>query len=276
MKGRCFAIVFFIVSFGVQSVSAYAKTLQCDKPQKICTIDDLDLTVGDKVGIFNEDNELVAIGIVKEIKGSRRTIKIVSNMSKIKKNYTLSLLNVPEDKKLSEVYKVYREPSKESAGGSVGIGTLGVGKGAVEFELSGFYQWRRFANLALVARGVIAKASGDIARIDSGIETTTFSMMGFGGAGGVSYSVFEGKPIGFRGEVVGGFMFVSATVGGSAGDVDGAGFNTGMKNGIGLLIRGDFSMLIERESYRIALFLTPSLVHNAVSYGIGAGIIKDL
>src|SRR4051812_16205965 len=68
------------------------RDLMCNKKQTKCLTESTDLTIGDQVGIFNDEGELVATGEVKAMRGDRRAVLINTRHGDINSGYHLALL----------------------------------------------------------------------------------------------------------------------------------------------------------------------------------------
>src|SRR5690242_19276795 len=88
--------------------AAFGKAeLQCNRKQTKCVTETTQLTIGDEVGVFNPDGELVATGEVTNMKGERRAVVINKRHGSIHGNYNLALLETkPSDAHFASTYKV--------------------------------------------------------------------------------------------------------------------------------------------------------------------------
>src|SRR4051812_23593628 len=101
------------VSVAVSSVATTALSraeLQCNKLQTKCVAENNKLTIGDQVGIFNEDGELVATGEVNAMRGERRAVQIDKRHGTIRRNYKLAMMDDKSSSANLTPVKIYRDP----------------------------------------------------------------------------------------------------------------------------------------------------------------------
>ena len=261
------------------STQAFADDMQCNKKQTKCFTEDRDLSIGDEVGVFTSDDELVAVGTVRAMRGAKRMVSIKESTGTIRKGYRLALLERnASDADYSPQYKIYRNPADISAGASFGMATAGIGEGSVAFDTSAFGSMRQWKDLELVGRFNYLTFNGNVNRAtteSTGMETAPFSVNGIGLLGGIGYTWMHNSPLSFRGEVGAGFMHISATVDGSAGEVEGAGYPMKVSNGFGKFIRGGVSGLYNMSDWKIELGLSNAWFHEAMASGASLGLIRD-
>lgn len=264
---------------GLSATSAFAKpNILCNKKQTKCVTESTGLTIGDKVGIFNEDDELVATGEVNAMRGERRAVLIDKRHGSIRKGYRLTML---EDKAagsdLSAV-KVYREPAKISAGFTGGLSSIVSSAGAPASELSVFGQMRKWGGMQLTARGVYMAMEGEATRYaDQGTETLPMSVSGFGLLGGAGYVLRENKPVAFRGELGLGLMHVKAAIDGNPSLVaEDEGFSSDFQNGFGFYGRLSAGAQLNLDSWHVHADVAQSFIQKSHGYTIAAGVSKDI
>jgi hypothetical protein len=256
---------------------SHGESIQCNKKQTACVTENKDWTIGDKVGVFNSEGELIAVGKVKKMRQARRHIGITKRHGKIKSIHNFALLsNSASDVRYRDDYSIYREPAKISAGASAGLTSLAIGNGTPGVEMSIFGQMRKFQGLQLVGRGTYIGASGEVSRTRKEIETEKLSVDGFGALGGVAYNLRENKKLGFRGELGLGFMYMAADVGGDSALVEDTGYSTHLNDGFGKYLRGSGSVLLNMKDWHVNMEFAYSAIHDARSTAFIGGIIKDI
>lgn len=274
------ASILTLTAASLLSVPAYAKTLQCNKHQTRCVTEDQELTIGDQVGIFNSDGELVAEGEVKAMKGERRAVLINKRHGAIRRDYKLSLLEgqASDASPSAAAYKIYKEPAKTQVGAELGYSSVSIGGGSPATEFSAFGQMRKWGGMQLVGRFVYEAVEGEVQHDDGDQqgETLPMSMTGIGLLGGAGYVVREGKPISFRGEVAGGAMHVSATIGGDSGLVGEEGSNAKVDNGFNLYGRWTLGAVLNMDIWHVHADVAQSLVKEAFHNTIALGLSRDL
>lgn len=264
---------------GVAAVPAYGRDgLECNKKQTRCLTETKDLTVGDQVGIFNDDGELVATGEVKGMRGDRRAVLINKKHGSIRRGYNLALLEgQSSDASVGPSYKIYREPAKLAAGGSLGYSSISIGEGSPATEMSMYAQWRKWGGLLLIARGVYTATEGEVSYYtDDGLERAPISMSGVGLLGGIGYTLRDTKPISFRGELGLGTMWVNASIDGDPSMVDEVGSKARVKNGFGAYGRGSIGAVWNLSDWHLHADLAESLVYEALAYTLAFGVSKDV
>lgn len=260
--------------------NGYSEEVQCNKKQTRCYTDDRDLSIGDEVGVFTTDDELIAVGTVKAMRGSKRLVSISESTGTIRKGHRLALLErSAADSDVSQSFKIYRDKSPYFGGASFGLATAGVGQGVPAMDFSGFGGMRRFGDIDLIGRVNYLTYKGEISRATTeatGTETQSFSVHSLGLAGGVGYTWMHNRPLSVRGEVAVGFAHVTADVGGDAGEVEGAGYPMKVSNGFGKLIRGGVSGLYNMNDWKIELGLSNAWIHDVMATGASFGVIRDI
>ncbi|MEZ4741579.1 MAG: hypothetical protein R3B45_03895 [Bdellovibrionota bacterium] len=125
-----------------QASQLMAIDIQCNEHQSRCVTQDKDLVVGDRVGVFNKYNELVAVGKVKTMEGAKRSFKVYKNYGTIYQGYKVSLLDsdINQISQVEERYSLYRPHADYNYGASLGIASLAVGEYLSGVEFSGYGQ----------------------------------------------------------------------------------------------------------------------------------------
>jgi hypothetical protein len=260
--------------------AAIASEIECNREQTKCVTYNAQLTIGDRVGVFNNEDQVVAVGKVKTMDGDRRTVKIVKNYGTIYRKHQIALLNsnVQGIADLEASYEVYSPNALYNFGATTGIASMDVGDSLSGMEVSGYVQKRSYEALCLVLRTTFLGTTGKIARnldyLDAGKRDMSF--FGVGVLPGVAASIFEQGTVSFRGELGGGLIYSRTSLGGDTSLVEGQGFDTKVSNGIGPMLRAALSMQFKMDSYRAEIMLGQSLVYQARTSTIGIGISKDL
>lgn len=261
------------------SSSALAAELMCNKDQSNCVVESRDLTIGDEVGVFTRNNELVAVGVVKSMRGQRRSVEITEATGTIRKSHRLALLERDSFVSQRSEMRVWRDEAPWTVGGSVGWASVGIGDGSPATELSVFGAKRQWGQLELIGRATMLAMEGELSRTADrvgGIETQPISLRGLGALGGVGQTWFHNRPVSARAELGAGFMHVGATIGGDSGAVEGAGYDSLVSNGFGKYIRGSIAGQYNLNPWKIELGLAQTMFHDAFATTIGLGVLKDL
>lgn len=258
---------------------AHAEEIMCNKKQTRCVTESHVVSIGDKVGFLNDDNELVAVGEVKAMKGHRRAVLIKKKHGTIYRDHRLTLLGgVDSDAVSASQYKIYRRPSEFTVGGTFGFSSLNIGEGTPGLETSGYAQWRSWRGINLVARGVLLQIEGSVQNYsDDGVESVPLSANGIGALGGASYIMRQSKPLSFRAELGLGLMYVSASVDGDSGKVSEEGYDAKVKNGVSPYGRWSLGAMYNfGSSWHLHADFVQSLAHQAFANTLAGGISMDL
>lgn len=255
--------------------------LQCNKQQTQCTTESTRLTIGDRVGVFNDEGEMVASGEVMAMRGEKRAVKIGKRHGRIKGDDRLALLDrgTKSDADAGPSYKYYREPSELAIGVTSGMGSMSVGDSAPALEFSAYGQYKLLGGLKGIGRVVYQAVEGEVTRYGDyeGTETSPFSMTGYGVLGGVAYIARENKPTSIRGELGLGLMNVAASIEGAQGlDEKTTGYTTHLENGLALYGRGSLGAMFNFGDWHLTLDGGWGIVHNTNTTVIAAGLLKDL
>jgi hypothetical protein len=264
-------------TLGVAS-AARAADLQCNKEQTRCLTETKDLTIGDQVGVFTTDGQLVATGEVKSMHGERRAVLIQKKHGAIRKGYTLALLGDRKSDVSTEAYKIYHEPAKVSFGASLGYSTFNIGEGIAAPELSGYGAYRFGPGFTAIGRAVYVSLNGDVTHDDGarGDEQLPLTATGIGLLGGVAYTARESKTIGFRGELAAGGLYVAAAVDGDSGLADDPSAHAKLKNGLNPYGRAAVGAMLNFAPWHVHADAAQSLAHEAMAYTLAIGASRDL
>lgn len=272
-------VVFSVVAMMVGISSAHAEEVMCNKKQTKCVTESKVVSIGDRVGFLNDDNELVAVGEVKAMKGERRAVLIKKRHGTIYRDYRLTLLGgVDSDATYSSQYKIYQRPSEMAVGGSVGFSTVNIGEGSPGLETSVYSQWRSWRGINLVARGVFSQVEGSVQHYsETDVENLPMSMTGIGILGGASYIMRQTKPISFRAEAGLGVMYISANIDGDSGKVGEPGYSSKVRNGVGLYGRWSLGAMYNfKKDWHIHADIVQSLAYEAFANTLAGGMSMDL
>ena len=270
-------VIGFVALVGFSN--AHAEEIMCNKKQTRCVTESQVVSIGDKVGFLNEDNELVATGEVKGMKGERRAVLVQKRHGTIYRDHKLTLLGgVDSDATNMTQYKIYQRPSEMTVGGSFGFSTVNIGEGSPGVEATAYGQWRSWRGINLVARGVFSQVEGTVQHYnETEVENSSVSSTGLGLLGGVSYIMRQTKPLSFRAELGLGVQYISATVDGESDKVGAHGYNTKVENGIGAYGRWSLGAMYRlSNNWHVHADLAQSLVHEAFTNTLSGGVSMAL
>ncbi len=270
-------VIGFVALVGFSN--AYAEEIMCNKKQTRCVTESQVVSIGDRVGFLNEDNELVAVGEVKGMKGERRAVLVKKRHGTIYRDHRLTLLGgVDSDATNMSQYKIYQRPSEMTVGATAGLATVNIGEGAPGIESTVYGQWRSWNGINLVARGVFSQVEGTVQHYtETAVENSNVSATGLGLLGGISYIMRQTKPLAFRAELGLGLQYISASVDGDAGKIGAHGYNTKVKNGVGAYGRWSLGAMYRVGSnWHVHADVAQSLIHEAFMSTLAGGLSMDL
>jgi hypothetical protein len=269
----------FLIVLTSLSGAAIAAEIECDREQTLCVTASSDLAIGDRVAVFNRENQVVALGRVKGMRGERRSVKIVKNYGTIYSEDQVALLN-PSVQHVADVednYDIYKRPASMSAGANAGIASMLTGNYLSGTEVSGYLEKRQKQGYSLVIRGVAIGANGTIPGPNDNYDTVTHTLTynGFGVAPGLAVTFFEQSLVSLRGELAGGFVYSSGKVSGKPNMIDSELIDTGFSNGFGPLIRGTVCVQADLEVMRAEFMVAQSSVDHVQTSVIGIGLSRS-
>lgn len=270
--------VVFLLGISFYSTSAYGY-LKCTSKQKSCVVKDRALTIGDEVGFLNQNDQIVAKGVVTKLEGTRRWIEIRERTGTISRSSELIVLSHRSfSNRPNKEYVMYRKPSKTMFGFAGGIASPAIGESSSGFELTGFYQFTRWKEIQILGRFQYLNATAELSKAEDadGIETRTMNLSSFGAIASGAYTAFEHMPVALRSEIGIGLKHISADVGGNADLVANSAFETKVENGLSLGTRGDVAALIDFETYKISTGLGYTYYHQAGIPSLQIGFVKPL
>jgi hypothetical protein len=248
----------------------------CNATQTTCEIETKELTVGDQLIFLDQNNKLRARGKVIRLQLGRRVVEITKKWGPITKATRVRVINFDT----KESYKTYKDGTKKNIGLGLGLASYDVGTDVVGLEFSGYYEQKIFRDMKVLGRGQVWTGSGVVNRVASdgspGTVDANVKFTGFGGLGGVSYTLLDGQDISFRGELSVGFKYLSASVGGNKDEVADGGYDTGIKNGIGAIGRAEISAAYNVDFALMYLYFSQNYFHNASAPIFGLGFVWNL
>ena len=266
-----FAVLTGFMSAGIGSETAHGKSLKCNKRQTTCEVRTKDLTIGDRVGVFNPEGVLVAVGEVKKIRSQKRTIKIKKRHGDIDRKDRIALLDTKGSLNSAPTkYKTFNEKNR-SIGASAGYTYVGIAQGISAFGVS---IWRPKGGLEYVVRGSFISGEGETAineNNDTSEATYGVSLTGFGGMGGVGYTMLKDKPMSFRVEGVAGMLYTQYDAPAAEDEAETAALND-IESGIGFVSKGTISALWNLEKIGLSFDLATGMYHEAPIGSFAAGL----
>lgn len=269
-----FRIMFFMISL-VWTSPLFAQNFRCDQTSIHCLIADKSLTAGDRVGFFDPDNNLVAVGKVTGIVGKdgHREVEITEVFSRITQS------SIPKRLKDGDnaSHPLARRLFPKSLGLAAAAARLQVLDGLDGQEYNLFLAGRLSSGFSVVLRSIYAVVSGTVVKSDwyATSEQDTV-IQGLGLASGVSYEALPNRLVSFRGEFGLGVMAVDASIGENI-SVEEVGLGNSIRNGANMLVRASGSALLNvTPDWHLELSLTDNFIFQSHLTSLGLGIVKDL
>ena len=132
-------ILIIFVLLNLPLINLYANNLKCNNEQKMCVIEDKTLIMGDKVGIYNKNNSIAALGTVTRMKDKYRYITIYKKYKNINIGSYVKRLDDEDFNAIEQTFSDKKQTSTEKYGGSFTIGNIDIGEGGMSFGLEGTY-----------------------------------------------------------------------------------------------------------------------------------------
>ena len=274
-----------VIALGLMSEFAMAapftlsRSIRCNSEQTACVVRTTRLTIGDKVGFFNDQNEITAKGVVKSIKDDRRVIQITDSYGKVSSDDRIDTISS------SGNYKVVQSENRFKVGGAFGYGSYSISGNMNVFEVTGYASWSKQVwgfdlpqGLSLVARAGVISGSDDL---EKGADKVEFSLLSFGVLGGVAYEGFRKSAVSVRGELALGGAFNSAELKGDFSDM-GSDENRDywditVTDGFNFLLNGYFSLHLNNfGKWHPMLGASLSLHSSAKGRTLWIGLVRDI
>lgn len=255
--------------------AASADDIRCNKKQSRCSIENIRFTIGDRIAVLNETNELVATGVVDGINGRKRKVAIKKRHGKIYAGYKLTRIDDSEIANIESTYKVYKKASDTTIGASADLASVAVGEGVFSYGAQGYYESKIKKYLYWTGRGLFLTGTGSIRNpYGNTYGDSEVSVMAFGAMGGLVYKTKRRGDFVFRTEADLGFAYVSADI---DGDADLADENIEqLGNGFGLLGKVEVAAIYQGMDWSPALIGSYGVLQSARSTSVGIGISKAL
>lgn len=250
-----------------------AADFKCNKAQSFCTIDSKQLTIGDRVGFFNNDEEIVAYGAVEKVEDQTRYVKIEQANGRLKASDTYALLDDNKAQNIGTNYKMYRESAKAAVGGDVGLASVGLGEGAVGFGASVYGNWKWQRDIYFAGRGFLLSTSGKAVNETTTVESSNFQATMFGLMPTVQWITAQHKPFSARAEAGIGFAHATASISNNGEVKD---YLNHIEPGFGLAMRGAVGVQANFKEWHPTLDAAVNRVQNSNYQMISVGILRDL
>lgn len=252
------------------SASAYALPFKCDKDQSDCEIVTKRWTVGDKVGVFTRDKELVAIGVVREIRENKRIVKITQKWAPLLRSHDMDIIDDEQYNSPKTAFKVVKPLSPMVWSADLGILNLGIGDGFIATELSGNLYRLFWRDLSYYGRVHFFTGSGSASDNLGNAGQQDVSVSAFGVSGGISEMLLPFNPFSIRLDADLGFSYGSVTLGGDFDEKEV--LNNRFSDGLGVHVRGAVAGIWRRPGLQPEFGIAFLHVHNSNNTGIFVGV----
>ncbi|MFW7377955.1 MAG: hypothetical protein ACOH5I_04015 [Oligoflexus sp.] len=249
-------------------------SLRCNQQQTLCEVRSTRLTIGDRVGVFSSENMLVAVGVVKELKGIQRMIEIQRRWGNIFRSHQARRIEDAAAENPDRFFRVQKPISKEMWGASLGLYSMGVGDVVVAYNFEGQYYRLLKDSIFLVGRLNYLTGSGNASDNLKSIPVQPVDISAIGLTGGIMKVFLPYNFIAFAAGGDIGFASVNAKIGGGY-DVAQV-LNDRIQPGTGLILRGHVAAVMKREGIQPRAGISFFRLQDSNSFGLFVGITKSL
>jgi hypothetical protein len=250
----------------------FAYKLKCNSDQTVCDIETKRLVKGDAIGVFDEDDYLLATGHVVAIKsGIVREIKLTKKYSQFSENARVVRIEDDEIASPEKKYKIRRLIQERGYVTQVGLMSIGAGEGlfGIEFDGSLFWHWRGNQNFGF--RGIFGMASGKASDVAKEITEYDVSTKAFGASAAYMVQLINIEQIELRSQFDIGVVNSTITV--SSPDVSPKVLLDGkLFPGVGALIGGNVSAVTKVKAVDLSAAAQVWSLQNSISYAVLVGI----
>jgi hypothetical protein len=257
----------FCVLFGTSSLQAYP--VRCNPRQSLCEVKTKRLTVGDKIGIFSQDNMLVGIGVIRRMKGRSRLIDMKRNWGKILRGHDARRISDEQFRDPERFFPIQKPLQKSAWGAGLGLYSMGVGDGLVGYNFAGSYlqQWREEWYWSGTFNYLTA--SGEASNNLKGVGTRSVDLSVLGFSGGVVKLMSPYTPITGKVGIEAGFANVSPTVTAEL-------LNQRVSPGTGFMVRAFGAIVYQWGDFHPQFKVNFLRLQNSTSVGLELGIVRPL
>lgn len=256
------------------SANAYALPFKCDKDQSDCEIITKRWTVGDKIGVFTEGKELVAVGEVREIREMKRLVKITKRWAPLMRSHDMEIIDDDQYKNPSSSFRIVKPLPTMVWSAALGILNLGVGDSFIAQELSANVYKLFWRDISWYGRFHFFTGKGTASDNLGNAGKQDVSVTGYGLSGGLSEMLLPFNVVSIRLDADLGFSNGSVSL--SGGFDEEKVLNNRFSDGFGLHVRGAVAGIYRRAGFQPEFGIAFLRVHNANSTGIFLGINAPL
>lgn len=252
------------------SSHSYAFPFKCDKEQNRCEVQTKRLTVGDKIGVFTSDKQLVALGEVTDIDGGQRIVKITKKWGPLLRNHDIDIIKDEFSTNPESHYTIITPLPPMVWDVQLALVNIGVGDGFFGEEVSGLFLKHFARDLSYYARLSYLTGSGKASDNLDGANAQSLKISNIGLTGGLSEMIQPSSTIAVR---------LDGELGVGIGNVKlGGGFNENkvlnnrFKDGAGLDARVGAAAVWRRDGLQPELGLAIVHLHSSNNAAIFIGV----
>lgn len=240
----------------------------------MCELRSTRLTIGDRVGIFSRENRLVAIGIVKEIKGTSRLIEIQKSWGTIFRSHRARRIEDNAAANPEKFFTIQKPVAEKLGGASLGMFSMGVGDGVVASNIEGQY-FRHWKNqIYWLVKGNYFSGSGNASDHLKSVPVQPITVSVLGLTGGMTKVFLPYSPFAIYAGLDAGLAIVNASIGGGF-DVAQV-LNRRIEPGNGLMFRGHADVVMQRDGLQPRVGVAFLQIQKSSSFGLSIGLSKAL
>jgi hypothetical protein len=271
--------------------------VRCFQGQAQCVTAARDTTIGDRVGFFNHEDELVAVGTVRRMQGGQRLVLISEATGTISSNARVERLD-ESTRDTPSLTKVYRPRMKQEAGlfvGSVNM-KIGLGGGGTAYDLS----WAKtlWRDLKIGVHGMYLESSGVLTNKGSSLNasygvgaspygvytngalgTSTrerYSMETYALMPALHLTLWREEALSLRAEAAAGIARMDARLNDDTALLAYSSVDSGLTNGFVVATRAKASVMANFQRFHPELGGSWINVHEASGYMIHAGVVVEI
>jgi hypothetical protein len=273
---RCrfeFQFASLVIALATSSVAfGQGYTIRCNREQTQCEVDTKRLTRGDRVGIFDEDNNIVAVGTVTALKDRIRIFKIDKKLNPIYRDAKQRFLSDTQAENPLKYFTTPNTENKMELGVNIEVTSVGVGNGFMATGLGAFFDYRLFGHNFVVGRFYYLKGSGVATNSDLEVDEAAIDVSSFGLLGGIAIPLITSRTFGLRGEFSLGFGSTSVA---TDAPFDGTEIIEGKVGGTGLAARAELDAIYHMGKFNPFIGLSYFRLQSANNYTFSAGAVFE-
>lgn len=248
-------------------------SVRCNREQTMCEVDTKRLTRGDRVGVFDDDGNIVAVGTVTSLKDRIRVFKIDKRFNPIFHDAKLRFLSDAQAEDPLKFYTISKSDSEMALGAALEITSVGLGNGFMANGFGAYFDYKIIGRSRLVGRFMYLKGSGLATNSDLEVSEASISMSSFGLMGGLAIPFVSTKTFGVRGEFSLGLGSTSVT---TDAPYDATEIIENKVGGTGLAVRSGLDAVFHFGKFKPFAGLSYFRLQNTNNYTFSIGASFDI